>query len=151
MRLFEASTSMTAQPGKGSPLALSYTSSGSGYRVHYNNVLSANVGRAKWVRHYYAITRRVSGSGPYAAEAHAVLIEGDSYEDGQVFSVYTHSCAGVVKVNATARTCASPKFRTSPGDKWFAISGHYYDHGNNGSIEERIAGELDFVWTAPSR
>ena len=95
-------------------------------------------------------TQRVSGSGPYRAEAHATLIKGDSYEDEQVFSGHTHSCATVNVVNRTARTCASPKFRTSPGDKWFAISGHSYDRGNDGSVEESIAGELDFVWTAPS-
>ena len=150
-RLFEASMSVTAQPGEGSPPAPSYASSSSAREVYFNNVLSANVGRAKWVRHYYAITQRVSGSGPYRAEAHATLIEGDSYGDEQVFSGYTHSCATVNVVNRTARTCASPKFSTSPGDKWFAISGHSYDRGNDGIVEKRVAGELDFVWTAPSR
>lgn len=150
VRFFEASESVSAQSGEGSPLAMSSTSSGSGYRVHFKNVLSSNAGAAQWVRHYYAQTRRLSGSGSYEAEAHAVLIEGDSYEDEQVFSVYTHSCAGVVKVNATAKTCASPRFSTSPGEKWFAISGQYYDHGNDGSVERVIAGELDYVWTAPS-
>lgn len=149
-RIFEASTSVTAQPGEGSPLAMSSSSSGSGYHVYFRNVIQANSGAAKWVRHYYASTHRLSGSGPYEAEAHAVLIEGDSYEDKQVFSGYTHSCAAVVRVNDRAITCPSPKFSTSPGDKWFAISGHYYDHGNDGEIDDRIDGELDFVWTAPS-
>lgn len=150
VRFFEASMSVTAQPGEGSPMARSSTSSRSAREVYFNNVLSANVGRAKWVRHYYAITQRVSGSGPYRAEAHATLIKGDSYEDEQVFSGHTHSCATVNVVNRTAKTCASPKFRTSPGKKWFAISGHSYDRGNDGTVEQSIAGELDFVWTAPS-
>lgn len=151
VRLFEASMSVTTQPREESLMARSFTSSGSRREVYFNNVLSANVGRARWVRHYFAITQRVSGSGPYRAEAHATLIEGDSYEDEQVFSAYTHSCATVNVVNRTAKTCASPKFSTSPGEKWFAISGHSYDRGNDGTVEKRIAGELDFVWTAPSR
>lgn len=150
VRFFEASKLVTSQPEEGSPLALSVTSGNSEFQVRYDNVIQANSGAAKWVRHYYAITHRLTGSGPYKAEAHAVLIEGDSYEDEQVFSGFTSSCAAVVRVNNRAITCISPKFSTSPGDKWFAISGHYYDHGNDGSIDDRIAGELDFVWTAPS-
>lgn len=150
VRLFIASESVSAEPGEGSPLALGSTSSGSGYKVRFENALSANRGAAKWVRHYHAFTKRLSGSGPYEAEAHAVLIEGDSYEDEQVFSGYTDSCAAVVEVNATAKTCASSKFSTSPGEKWLAISGQYYDHGNDGSLDETVYGRLDFVWTAPS-
>ena len=150
-RYFEASESVATRPQRGSSTTRSiYTSYGSGYTVEFKNVISANVGRAEWVRYYYARTKRLSGSGPYWAEAHAVLIEGDAYEDEQVFSVYTHSCAGVSRVNATAKTCASPHFDTSPGDKWYVISGHIWDNGNDGIFENYIAGALDWVWTAPS-
>ncbi len=149
VRFYGASKLVTSQPEEGSPL-MDIVSSHPEFKVRYDNVIQANSGAAKWVRHYYAITHRLTGSGPYEAEAHAVLIEGDSYEDEQVFSGFTHSCAAVVKVNGRAITCISPKFSTSPGDKWFAISGHYYDHGNDGEIDDSIAGELDFVWTAPS-
>lgn len=150
VRYFGATKSVTDQPKEGSSLALSHASGSSTREVYFNNVLSANAGRAKWVRHYFAITQRVSGSGPYRAEAHATLIEGDSYEGKQVFSGYTHSCATVNVVNRTAKTCASPKFKTSPGDEWFAISGHSYDRGNDGIVDKSITGQLDFVWTAPS-
>ncbi len=101
VRYFGATKSVTAQPKEGSSLALSHASGSSTREVYFNNVLSANAGRAKWVRHYFAITQRVSGSGPYRAEAHATLIDGDSYEGKQVFSGYTHSCATVNVVNRT--------------------------------------------------
>ena len=150
-RHFEASESVTARPlGAFSTPRYSITSSGSGYTVEFKNVISANVGRAEWVRYYYAHTKRLLGSGPYRAEAHATLIEGAEYEDEQVFSGYTHSCATVVQVNGTAKTCASPHFDTSPGEEWRVISGHSYDQGNDGTVEHVIAGALDWVWTAPS-
>ena len=61
---------------------------------------------------------------------------------------FTKPCAGIVKVNGTAKTCSSPGFATSPGEQWLVISGHYYDDGNDGELEKVIAGELDWVWTA---
>ena len=61
-----------------------------------------------------------------------------------------YPCAGVSRVNGEARTCTSPGFATEPGEEWLVISGHSYDHGNDGSVEEAITGQLDWVWTAPS-
>lgn len=80
-----------------------------------------------------------------------MLIRGSSYEGEQVFSAFKKRCAGIVEVNATVRTCSSPAFVTSPGEEWFVISGHYYDHGNDGGEpEETIDHQLDWVWTASS-
>ena len=77
VRYYEASRSVTVQPD-----VVFYTppdgitATGREYEVHFTNVISANDGRAKWVRYYYAHTKRLSGSGPYRAEAHATLIDG---------------------------------------------------------------------------
>lgn len=157
VRQFTASTSVASRPpgGFGNSLPFmpqSILAIGNGYRVRFANSISANAGPARWVRYDYAKTERLSGSGNYRAEAHATLIQGDRYEDQQVFNYSTgHSCAGVARVNRTAKTCSSPSFRTSPGEKWFVISGHSFDHGNDGSVEKQIIGELDWVWTASSR
>jgi hypothetical protein len=43
-----------------------------------------------------------------------------------------------------------PWFHTSPGEEWLVVSGHTWDNGNDGYYENVIAGELDWVWTAPS-
>lgn len=127
---------------------LYYNAGGGGWTVQFKNVISANAGPAEWVRYLYAHTKRLAGAGAYKTNAHATLIEGDSYEDEQVFSVFTHGCAGKTIVNGTAKTCQSPQFSTSPGEKWFVISGHWYDHGNNGSQDATCPGCIDWVWTA---
>lgn len=151
VRHYESTASVSVQPGNGSSREqLSSTANDAGYDVEFTNVLSANDGPAERVRFYYAHTKRLSGSGPYWAEAHAVLIEGAAYDGNQVFNYKTDSCAAVSAVNAMARTCGSPWFDTSPGDQWLVISGHSYDDGNDGSVEIVIAGERDWVWTAPS-
>ena len=137
--------------GSGSGLTRqSTTAAGAGYRVRFRNVISSNAGAAEWVQYTYASTKRVSGSGTYAAHAHATLIEGDSYEGEQVFSAFTDSCATKTKVNGEAKTCRSTQFDTEPGEEWLVISGHYYDQDNDDDIEEWITGELDWVWTASS-
>ena len=162
VRTFEASTESSGtvwtrpQGGSGFPLlALPQTivTIASGYRVRFRNVLVSNAGPAQWVRYGYASTKRLSGSGDYRAEAHATLIKGDSYGNEPAFSAYTRPCAGISRVNREAKTCSSPSFVTSPGEKWLVISGHSYDHGNDspGDPEEVIAGELDRVWTASRR
>ena len=95
-------------------------------------MISSNTGAAGWARDNYASTKRLSGSGSYEAEAHATLIEGDSYEGEQVFSGFSPPCATRTKVNRKAKTCRSPRFDTEPGEERFAISGHSYNHGNDG-------------------
>lgn len=155
VRYFTAS-STSASSGRASPLGSlvapqTILASGGGYRVRFKNQISANAGAARWVRYNYAETRRLSGLGDYRAEAHAALIRGDSYEDQRVFDAFDPRCAGISRVNRTARTCGSSRFRTSPGEKWFVISGHTYDHGNDGKVNKRIAGEMDYVWTASRR
>ena len=157
VRYYTASTS--ASSGRASPLgSLSFMAApqsiiaiGSGYTVRFTNQISANAGAARWVRYNYAETRRLSGSGDYRAEAHATLIKGNSYENDPVFDAFDPRCAGISRVNRTARTCSSARFATSPGEEWFVISGHSYDHGNDGIVNKRIAGGMDYVWTASRR
>lgn len=156
VRYFTASTSERGRPSafrSSAAPGLILASGGSGWRAEAKNQISANRGAARWVRYDYAQTRRLSGWGDYLAEAHATLIRGSSYEGEQVFSAYERSCAGIIRVNRTARTCSSPRFDTSPGEKWFVISGHTFDHGNDSpsNPEWRVAGELDWVWTASRR
>lgn len=121
------------------------------WRVKFENKISYVRGRRGWVRYDHASTRRLSGSGTYRANAHATLIRGSSYSGEYAFASHMQRCAGVTVVNRTARTCSSPRFSTSPGQQWYVISGHFYDHGNNGSIDAEVTGGMDYVWTAPRR
>lgn len=121
------------------------------WRVKFENRISFQRGRRGWVRYDHAETRRLSGSGTYRANAHATLIRGSSYSGEYAFASHRQRCAGITTVNRTARTCSSQRFSTSPGQRWYVISGHFYDHGNDGSIEADITGEMDYIWTAPRR
>lgn len=138
-------TGQEEEPGVGTMATGSAT--GVGWAVEWKNVISYTVDY-KNVNHYFAHSRRTSGSGGYRTHAHSALVR-DGYTGTQVFSGYTHACASTTVTNATAKTCKSPWFATSSGKKWAAVSGHNYDHANNGSWDGNCSGCVDFIWTTP--
>lgn len=131
------------------------TGPGGVWRVRYKNQISHNRGRARWIRYDYAETRRLSGSGDYRVNAHAMLVIGNQrygeYAFATLGSQPKYPCAGETAVNRTARTCSSPAFATSPGQQWYVISGHFFDADNDGMVDDDVDGEMDYVWTAPRR
>lgn len=119
---------------------------GPGWRVRYaQSVVYATT----YMGHNYAKTERLEGGGGYGTHAHATLIKGHDYGGQQVFSSFTHSCASRTETNVTAQTCRSPNQASSSGSKWLLVSGHWYDHGNDGTKDGSCSGCIDWKWTHP--
>lgn len=118
------------------------------WKIRYGNAIGYGTGGgSKYVRHEYARTEKVAGSGSYQAEAHATLIKGSSYTGQQVFSYFTHPCAQSIVNNAKAQSCTSPWFQSSTGQKWCVVSGHYFDIAINGSKDSTCDGCIDWIYT----
>lgn len=120
------------------------------WTIRYSNAASYGTGGGnKYVRHDFARTEKVAGSGSYQAEAHAALIKGTSYGGQVVFSYLSHPCAESIVNNATAQACTSPWQLSSTGQQWLIISGHYFDIGINGVRDSECSGCIDWVFTTP--
>lgn len=101
-----------------------------------------------YVRHSYARTARIAGTASYQAEAHAALLDGTTLESPSVFDFITDPCAQSIINNATAQSCSSPWFQSSPGRGWYIVSGHYFDIWINGTRDSTCDGCIDWVyWT----
>lgn len=103
--------------------------------------------------HCYAKTEKISGTGTYKTHAHAALIKGSlagvSYTDPVVFGYPPTACASITKTNATSTTCKSPNFASKTNQWWYAISGHWYDLGADGTINSRCDGCIDTKYRVP--
>lgn len=98
--------------------------------------------------HSLGSTAKTQGCGNYRASVHVSLYKGNQ-RDTASFDAYTHSCANVSRVNATAITCDSPRMKSGRGTIWQVLSGHTYDIWNNGTRNGVCDGCLDFRFVHP--
>lgn len=112
-----------------------------GQRVRWRNNSSE-------VRYDQGVTVRKEGAGAYKAHVHGTFIKGHAYDGDQVWSSFTNPCASVT-ANHDVGTCASAYQKTSRGGRWLLVSGHWYDHGANGTRNAKCDGCIDWKFVVP--
>jgi hypothetical protein len=102
------------------------------------------------ISYHRATATHYCGSRGYQHEAHGTLIHGWDPNTDAVWSNFNNPCDEVVKNNdPEVATCSSPDFNSHHGDKWFVISGHYFDQDFNGTHTWECEGCMDTKWTMP--
>jgi len=118
-----------------------YNGSSGTWAWQFKNVLSWS---SSQVHHYYAWSKKTSGSGTYATHAHASLNIWDA-GSGWYDPIEYGGCMWVDQTNATSQTCGSAWQSWSSGDKWQSAAGFKFDVGADGVNVHECSACIDVV------
>lgn len=118
------------------------TQSGGGWKVKYRRVTSfrPSLQNRQDIKYNFAWTTRLEGTGPHELEVHGALVEdwnGDKINRYDFDSVISHNEIAVGGTNDS--------WHDGNGEDWLRVSSHYYDHGDNGSLDGMYFGCFDSV------